>query len=311
MPDDASHLEAFRRAELSRIVGTDGARRNFVVRGGGFGAWTDLYHNLLTMSWWSFMASMAAVYLAVNLGFACLYWPDTGGLSGGRPHNFVDAFNFSVETLGTIGYGALAPRAPYVNGLVTAEAFTSIFLTAVLTGLIFSRVSRPTARVLFSNVAVLAAFEGRQTLMLRAANQRANQILEAEATLTLARRLITPEGVVMRVFEEMRLRRARSPLFAISWTIMHHIDEASPIHGLDDAALREMGAEFLVTVAGIDETSSQRVHARHSYVASEIVWGRHFVDVVTPPDDGTDRWVIDYSKFHDVRDTPAGAGGIA
>lgn len=304
MADDAPDLDAFRKAELGRIVRTDGVRRNFVVRGGPRDGWRDVYHYLLTMPWSAFVGTMAGVYFGVNLLFALAYWPDTQGLTGGRTHSFVDAFNFSVETLGTIGYGAMAPRDTYVNALVTLEAFTSIFLTAVLTGLIFSRVSRPTARMLFSRVAVVADFDGQRTLMFRAANQRANQILEAEATLTLARRLVTAEGVPIRVFEEMKLRRSRSPLFAISWTIMHAIDEDSPIRGMGDDDLREIGAEFLVTVAGIDETSSQRVHGRHSYVADEIVWDRQFVDVVTPPSDGVGRWVIDYGKFHDVRSAP-------
>ncbi len=304
MADDAPDLDAFRKAELGRIVRTDGARRNFVVHGGPKDGWRDVYHYLLTMPWWAFVATMAGVYLGVNLLFALAYWPDTQGLSGGRAHSFPDAFNFSVETLGTIGYGALSPHDPYVNTLVTAEAFTSIFLTAVLTGLIFSRVSRPTARMLFSRVAVVADFDGQRTLMFRAANQRANQILEAEATLTLARRLVTAEGVPIRVFEEMKLHRSRSPLFAISWTIRHPIDAESPIHGMGEAELRDIGAEFLVTVAGVDETSSQRVHGRHSYVTDEIVWDRQFVDVVTPPADGVGRWIIDYSKFHDVRAAP-------
>lgn len=303
MAEDRSDLlERYRRAKPTRLVRGGGAtRRNFVVRGDSNPAWRDVYHNLLTMPWWGFVAVVGAVYLGVNLVFALLYWPDTRGLSNARPHSFVDAFNFSIETLGTIGYGAMAPRDGYTNALVAAEAFTSIFLTAVLTGLIFSRVSRPSARVIFSRVAVIAEFEGRPTLMLRAANQRANQILEAEATLTLARQLVTDEGVGMRVFAPMALRRGRSPLFAISWTVMHTIDEASPLHGRDDAWLREVGAEFLVTVAGVDETSSQRVHARTSYVADEIVWGRHFADIITPPADGVGRWTIDYSKFHDVR----------
>lgn len=303
MADDTPELQAFRKADLQRIVRTDGARRNFVVKGGRNDAWTDVYHNLLTMPWWGFVAMTAAIYLAVNLLFATLYWPDTQGLAGGRPHSFPDAFNFSVETLGTIGYGALAPKDPYVNALVTMEAFTSIFLTAALTGLIFSRVSRPTARVMFSNIAVLTQFEGEPMLMFRAANTRANQMLEAEATMTLAWRLITREGVPLRQFDELKLRRARSPLFAISWTIMHPIDEASPLYGKDEAWLREIGAEFLVTVAGVDETSSQRVHARHSYVPDEIVWGRDFADVVIPPPEGTGRWTIDYGKFHDLRPT--------
>ena len=299
--DGATDLDAFRRATPDRLVRSDGAARNFVVRNRVRYDWRDAYQNLLTMRWWTFVAVAAGVYAGLNLVFALLYWPDTQGLTGARPRDFAAALDFSVETLGTIGYGAIAPRDAYCNALVAVEAFTSIFLTAVLTGIIFARVSRPTAKVLFSKVAVIADFDGRRTLMMRAANQRANQILEAEATLSLARALITDEGQFMRVFEPMALRRSRSPLFAISWTIMHVIDEASPLHGVDDAALREMGAEFLLAVAGTDETSGQRMHARHSYVPDEIVWDRHFVDVVKPPPDGTGRWVIDYARFHDVR----------
>ena len=310
MPDDAAPLEKFRRATPTRLSRTGAsARRTFIVRGDDNPAWRDVYHNLLTMPWWAFIAVAAAVYMGANLLFAALYWPDTAGLAGARPRSFVDALNFSVETLGTIGYGAMSPHDGYTNALVAAEAFTSIFLTAVLTGLIFSRVSRPSARVIFSRVAVVVEFEGRPTLMLRAANQRANQMLEAEATLTLARRLITDDGVAMRVFDYMSLRRSRSPLFAISWTIMHVIDESSPLHGRDDAWLREIGAEFLLTVAGVDETSSQRVHARTSYVPDEIVWGRHFADIISPPDEADGRWVIDYSRFHDVRPAEPRPGG--
>ncbi len=298
---DPDALERFRRAQPSRLLRTSAAARRFDVRGGRNPAWRDLYHNLLTMPWWAFIGVVVAVYAGANLLFALMYWPDTRGLTNARPQSFTDALNFSVETLGTIGYGVMAPRDGYTNALVAAEAFTSIFLTAVLTGLIFARVSRPSARVLFSRIAVIADFEGRPTLMLRAANQRANQILEAEATLSLARQLITDEGVTMRVFEPMSLRRARSPLFAVSWTIMHVIDAASPLHGRDDAWMREIGAEFLVTVAGIDEASSQRVHARTSYVADEIAWGRHFADIITPPDGPDGRWTVDYTRFHDLR----------
>ena len=305
MPDDASPLHKLRRAappRLSRLGAS--ARRTFIVRGDRNPAWRDVYHNLLTMPWWAFIVTAGAVYVGANLVFAALYWPDTAGLNGARAGSFVDALNFSVETLGTIGYGAMSPHDGYTNALVAAEAFTSIFLTAVLTGLIFSRVSRPSARVLFSRVGVVADFEGRPTLMMRAANQRANQILEAEATLTLARRVVTDEGVAMRVFDPLALRRARSPLFAISWTIMHVIDESSPLHGRGPAWLETIDAEFLLTVAGMDETSAQRVHARTSYVGDEIVWGRHFADIITPPDEEGGRWVIDYSRFHDVK--PAG-----
>ena len=312
MHDDALPPKKARPAPPARFTRLGAsARRAFIVRGDPTPAWRDAYHTLLTMPWWAFIVTAGVVYIGANLVFATLYWPDTAGLAGGRPRSFVDALNFSVETLGTIGYGAMSPHDGYTNTLVAAEAFTSIFLTAVLTGLIFSRVSRPSARVLFSRVAVIVGYEGRPTLMLRAANQRANQILEAEATLTLARRVATDEGVVMRVFDPLSLRRARSPLFAISWTIMHVIDEASPLHGRDAAWLESVQAEFLLTVAGVDETSAQRVHARSAYAADEIVWGRHFADIITPPEEEGGRWTIDYSRFHDVKPAEPGRGADA
>ena len=161
--------------------------------------------------------------------------------------------------------------------------------------------------MLFSNIAVITDFEGRPTLMMRAANQRANQMLEAEATLTLSRQMVTDEGVFMRVFDPMTLRRARSPLFAVSWTIMHVIDEASPLHGRGEDWMREIQAEFLVTVAGLDEATSQRVHARTSYMAYEIAWGRHFADIITPPDGPDGRWTVDYTRFHDLREAEPAA----
>ena len=304
MSEPNESMQRLRRIPVPRIVGADDRRRRLVVKGGPRDSWRDLYYLLLTKTWLAFMGIVAAVYLGTNLVFALAYWPDTAGLANGRPHSFADAFNFSVETLGTIGYGVLAPRDLYTNALVTLEAFTSISLTAVLTGLIFARVSRPTARVLFSNIALITDFEGQRTLMLRAANQRTNQILQAQATMSLAHQVLTPEGVGIRRLDELPMRRARSPLFALTWTLMHTIDETSPLHGIDDAALRDMQAEFVVMLSGVDETLAQQVHARRSYIADEIRWDRHFEDVLTPLDEDGSRWMIDYTRFHDLRPLP-------
>ena len=294
------------RAEAPRIVGRGGpdGRDRITVINGPKDGWRDVYHYLLTWSWLRFIGLTAAIYLAVNLLFALAYWADVSAVTGGRPGSFMDAFNFSVETLGTIGYGAMSPHDLYTNLLVLVEAFTSIFLTAVLTGLIFARVSRPTARVLFSNVALVTTFDGARVLMFRAANQRPNQMLEAEVTLNLTRRLVTQEGVAIRRFEELPTKRPRSPLFALSWTVIHVIDEASPLHEADIDALRKTSAEIIITLSGVDEVTSQRVHSRHSYVVDELRWDQHFVDVVFPRDDDSGQWVIDYGKFHDIKPTP-------
>lgn len=251
----------------------------------------DLYHRLLEMSWRRFLLLWVGIYLGVNLAFATLYWLDPGGVAGARPWSFEDAFFFSVQTLGTIGYGAMAPHSSIANLLVTAEAFFSLALTAVGTGMIFARISRPTARVMFSRSAVVTTRNGEPTLMFRAANVRANQILEARVTLNLARTTTTLEGVTYRGFLNLQVVRDRSPLFALTWTIMHVIDETSPLYGSDHESLLDEQAELIIVLSGTDETFAQRIHARHSYLPNEIHWNRRFADILTMDEQGG-AWLI-------------------
>ena len=147
-----------------------------MIRGQDSGRFTDFYHGVLTASWPVFVLQLALLFLTVNLVFATLYVIDRGGIANARPGSFADAFFFSVQTLGTLGYGVMAPRTLYANLLVTAESFTGILIIALFTGIIFARFSRPFARVVFSRVAVVTPFDGVPTLMFRAANQRGNSI---------------------------------------------------------------------------------------------------------------------------------------
>ena len=171
----------------------------------------DLYHWLLTTSWALFAAIGLAAYLVSNTLFACLYLIDPHGIAGARPGNFADAFFFSVETIGTIGYGVLAPRDFYANIVMTGENFFGLSFIAVATGVIFARVSRPTARVMFSKNALIVMHDGDLTFMFRAANERANRVLEAEVTVSVTRDLTTVEGRTMRRFEQLNLVRSKSP----------------------------------------------------------------------------------------------------
>src|SRR5665213_1893255 len=211
-------------------------------------------------------------HLSLNLLFASLYWLDPGGVANTRPHAFIDNFFFSVETISTIGYGVMTPKSLYANVVMTAEAFTGLGMVAIATGLIFSRVSRPTARVLFSRIAVITPFNGVPALMFRAANQRGNQILEAEASVNLFGEVITVEGHNMRRFQPLELVRARQPMFALSWTLMHFIDETSPLFGATADSLQADSAAIVVALSGVDEIFAQRIYARHSYLPDEIIW---------------------------------------
>lgn len=263
----------------------------------------DVYHWLLTTGWGVFAAVGLGSYLAINSLFAILYLIDPGGVEHARPGNFADAFFFSVETIGTIGYGAMAPHDLYANVLMTAENFVGLAFVAVGTGVIFARVSRPTARVIFSHNALITTHEGKPTLMLRAANERANQILEAEVSLSVTRQGRTREGQVMRRFEDLKPTRARSPLFALTWAIMHVIDENSPLHGVTLEAMEATGLQIIVVLSGMDETFAQRIHARHAYLPEDMLWNKRFSDVIVYDEDG--RRIIDFGRFHDVEDFDA------
>jgi inward rectifier potassium channel len=241
--------------------------------------WRDAYHYLLTMPMWAFFSLMALAFVAINALFAALYLLDRGGLSGARPGSFPDAFFFSVQTLGTLGYGVMAPRSLYTNVVVTAEVFLGLFNLAVATGLLFARISRPTARIMFSDKAVVTPFEGEPTLIFRAANRRRNLVVEAEVSVNLLRDVTTLEGAAMRRFDEIKVVRARSPLFFLTWTVMHRIDESSPLWGETQASLLAKHAEIVVVMKGIDETFVSTIHARTSYIPEEIVWDRRFADI--------------------------------
>jgi inward rectifier potassium channel len=274
-------------------------RSDMVVAIGLRTSWLrDLYHNLLTLPWPIFLVVLALVYFGLNALFALLYLLGGDAIANARPGVFADAFFFSVETLSTIGYGQMSPATLYGNVVMTCEALTGLMLVAVAAGLMFARFSRPTARVLFSKVAVIAPHDGVPTLTLRLANVRRNQILEAQVSVTLVRDERTAEGEWMRRFYDLRLARHRSPIFAMTFTVMHQIDRTSPLSNATPSSLAAESAEIVVTVIGIDEITVQPVHARTSYLAQEVLWDRRFADVFTETEDG--RLAIDYRLFHDT-----------
>lgn len=231
--------------------------------------------------------------------FALAYLAGGDCIANARPGSFKDAFYFSVQTMATIGYGAMYPRTDYANTIVAIEAFFGLWGVAMVTGLAFSRFSRPTARVIFSHIATIAPFNGVPTLMYRTGNQRFNQILEAQQRATLIRDEVTSEGEFMRRFYDLQLVRSQSPIFALSWTVMHVINESSPLYQVTAKDLSECQAEIVITLTGIDDTVSQTIHARHSFVAAEIMWNMRFIDIISRTPDGGR--VVDYTRFHDVK----------
>src|SRR5438067_1243470 len=210
-----------------RMVG-GGGRPNIVRLGLARRRFSDLYHRALNLTWPRLIGIISAAYIGGNMLFALFYWllPDSLENASG---SYLDAFFFSVQTMATIGYGKMVPHTVFANFMVTAEAFLGLLALAMITGLLFAKFSKPTARVLWSRVAVISQREGVRSLMLRMANERGNQIVEAQLRLVLARNETTKEGEKVRRFHDLALQRERTAIFALTWTAVHPITPASPL----------------------------------------------------------------------------------
>ena len=287
-----------------------GGDRPNVVRLGAAREWsTDLYHRLIRLGWRAFFAWFGAVFVAINLVFALAYLADPGGLTGDEAMRvespFLRAFFFSVHTIATVGYGNVTPRSLYANVVVVVEIACGILLIALTSGLMFARFSRPTARVLFSEVAVIRPFNGVPTLMFRAANQRTNFILEASVRLSLLRSERDGDKRLARL-TDLALLRDNSPMFSLSWLVMHPIDEASPLYAPEGGINLAASDQLVVMLTGMDSTMAQTIHARHGYEVHQILRDHDFVDVVGT--DGNSARFIDYRRFHDVEPLTATEG---
>jgi inward rectifier potassium channel len=259
----------------------------------------DLYHYILIRPWWEFFGLVVVAFLVLNALFAGVYSLAPNSIAGARPGSYEDAFFFSVQTMTTIGYGTMAPASRFGHVVSAAEALASILCIALITGITFAKFARPSARVLFSEKIVIAPRNGVPHMMFRMANWRHNQILEAQLRVGILVLDKTQEGQTLRRPIEVPLLRDRTPLFSLSWTAMHRIDEASPFYGEDAIErLREQQSEIYLSLSGLDETTASTVHARRVYALDDIVPNALFADVLIVREDGTR--VIDYQHFHEV-----------
>jgi inward rectifier potassium channel len=276
------------------VVGLDHSQR-LLNRDGSFNVKRDglpklaslsLYHALLSLSWPKFVGLLVGGYLTVNLMFASAYLAcGPGGLGGtaaaemGGP--FLRAFFFSVHTFATIGYGNVVPLGLAANFIVTLETIVGLLGFALATGVVFSRFARPTARVVFSKRAVVAPYRGRTGFMFRLVNGRSSQLIELDVKVLFSR-IEERNGKRQRSYDQLKLERTHVVFFPLSWTVVHPIDESSPLFTLTQDELNTCDAEFLVLLSGIDETFAQTVHARTSYKADEIDVNARFVNIYNP-----------------------------
>jgi inward rectifier potassium channel len=258
----------------------------------------DAYHTFLRAPWWVSLALIAAGFFLANLVFATVYVA-VGGVGGSEHESFFDMLSFSVQTMGTVGYGVMHPDSHAANIVMIVESMVGIIVTALATGLVFAKFSRPTTRVAFSRTAVITQFEGKRTLIFRVGNRRSNVIVEAQLHVVAMLTRKTAEGETFYKAHDLTLVRDRQVGMTRGWTVMHVIDEASPLFAIDNAdALKAAELEIYIALTGIDDVSMQAVHTMHQYADGDVRCGQRFVDTLQPLEDGT--FLLDLRNFHET-----------
>jgi len=277
-------------------------RLSYVRRGQRDLPWRDLYHFVLLASWPVFLSSAAVVYVVLNIVFALLFLAGGDCFNGTDGGSFVEALSMSVHTFTTIGYGELRPTTAYAHAVVMLEGLVGIIAAAILAGICFAKVSRPEARVEFSNVAVVQRRNGRPCLSFRIANHRNSRIVDAHMQLYALIDQTASEGEVMRRFFPLRLERDRSPIFLLTWTVMHFLDGDSLLQGLSADNVNERLVAIVATVTGVDEGFVQQVHAQHYYESDQILFDRRFVDIIESWDGLME---IHHDRIHETMPDPS------
>lgn len=265
-----------------RMMNSDGS---FNVIRQPLSFWDNVYYHLVTMRWGYFFLIIFGFFLVINLAFSLLYlWLGMdsfiGVVTGNVGHNFMQAFFFSSQTLTTVGYGHISPNGLIVSLLASIEAFMGLLAFALITGLLYGRFSRPRAKIVFSPQMLIAPFQGGKALMLRMGNASKSELIETEAQVLMAFNQRDENGSLTRKFYTLSLEINKISFFTMSWTIVHALNEDSPIHNFSEQDLFDANAEIMVLVKGTDEISQQVVHARSSYSADEIVWNARFSPII-------------------------------
>lgn len=280
-------------------VVADESRERFINRDGSFNVQRtglnvitslNLYHTVLSMPWRTFLGLVLLLYFCSNIIFGSLYasiGPEALVDTSGAPFSslFLTGFFFSVQTFATIGYGTIHPVGVIPNLVVTIESYYSLLANALITGVVFARFARPTAKVRFSDIAVIAPYKDITAFMFRIVNGRNNQLIEVKAQVLFARK-VSENGKPVRRFFLLELERRSVTFFPLTWTVVHPIDKDSPLYGLTEADVREAEGEFLILLSAMDETFATQVHQRSSYKPGEIRWGYKFVSIYNKMEPG-------------------------
>lgn len=257
---------------------------------------SDIYHRLISRSWFWLITSICFAFLGITFAFAIVFHCLPGSVNNVDPKSFADAFNFSIQTLSTLGYGNFSPESTASHVLVTLEVLFSLLLTAISTGLIYAKFSRPTAKLLFSKSALIGLYDGHRSLTFRIANRRGNRIIDANIRLTYARNRVSEDGSFRRDMIDLPLRRSIAPVLSYTWSVYHDIDQESPFSDANRHSIPNEDGALMVSVTGRDEDLANTIHSQYTYGEDSLVWGARFVDILSTDEKG--RTKVHYDRFH-------------
>jgi len=287
--------------QSSKLLNPDGT---FNVQRSGRHKWLQisLAHALITMPWRYFIPLVVGFYVVLNLIFAITYYiigmdQFMGTVIHSSWDSFIEAFFFSAQTITTVGYGRMNPVGLFANTIASLEALLGLLIFAIVTGLMYGRFARPIARLMFSENALIAPYKDGKGLMFRLANSKTNDLADVEALVILS--LVIYEGQnFVRKYYTLDLERKIVNALALSWTVVHPINEESPIFGMTPEMMEEYEAEILVTIKGFDTTFSQIVIGRTSYHHKSLVWDARFKTVFHRSENGKET-VLQLDKLND------------
>jgi inward rectifier potassium channel len=290
-------------APVSRVINKDGS---FNVRRRG-GSWHDIhpYLHLVNLRWPAFFGALFLGYVLVNTFFAAIYFAlgpgELNGVDAATPTGrFIRIFFFSAQTLSTVGYGVMSPKGDAANVVASLEAMVGVLGFAVATGLLFGRVSRPSAKIGFSPNLLIAPYQNGTSLQFRVVNRRRNDLMELEVRVMLMT-VESKDGRSLRQYRLLKLEREKVIFLPLTWTVVHPIDQESPLYGATSETLQQRQAEILILIKGYDDTFSQTVLSRYSYRYDEIIWHKRFVPAFDV--DGEGDLVLDLDKIGQFNET--------
>ncbi len=294
-------MNRFMKRRIQTTLSSTSGAMTLEKRGVSRWDFNDPYHFALTLTWPEFFGVLTLAYITINLLFAGMYFAMPGGVTNLPSKSFADAFFFSVETLATVGYGMMAPTTLAGHLVSTVEIFVGMIFTATMTGLVFVRFSRPKAKIIFADQVVVTRHGGRETLMVRIGNARAYALSNGSARVMAVFMEPGVEGHQVRNAIDLKLKRQEMPFFPLTWTLMHDLDESSPLHGLSESTISEFKLHLMLNISAHDPALGSEVHAVHNYYAGDLIFGMRYADAVSW--DGVSTSVADMAKISAIEPT--------